>query len=68
MLREKEYIFLSLMIPQEIADEVKQYSSNNMADAANALEHNLMEDILQSKSRRSGSLYLFCFGRVFGGG
>lgn len=43
MLREKEYIFLSLMIPQEIADEVKQYSSNNMADAANALEHNLME-------------------------
>ena len=37
MLREKEYIFLSLMIPQEIADEVKKYSTNNMADAANAL-------------------------------
>lgn len=43
MLREKEYIFLSLMIPQEMADEVKLYSFNNMADAANALEHNLME-------------------------
>ena len=43
MLREKEYIFLSLMIPREMADEVKQNSSNNMADAANALEHNLME-------------------------
>ena len=43
MSREREYIFLSLMVPQEMADEVKQNSSNNMADAANALEHNLME-------------------------
>lgn len=43
MSREKEYIFLSLMVPQEMADEVKRNSSNNMADAANALEHNLME-------------------------
>lgn len=31
------------MIPQEMADEVKRNSSNNMADAANVLEHNLME-------------------------
>lgn len=43
MPSEKEYVFLSLMVPQELADEVKQNSSNNMADAANALEHNLME-------------------------
>lgn len=43
MSREKEYIFLSLMVPQEMANEVKRNSSNNMADAANALEHNLME-------------------------
>ena len=43
MSREREYIFLSLMVPQEMADEVKRNSSNNMADAANALEHNLME-------------------------
>lgn len=43
MSREREYIFLSLMVPQKMADEVKQNSSNNMADAANALEHNLME-------------------------
>ena len=43
MSREREYIFLSLMVPQEMADEVKQNSSSNMADAANALEHNLME-------------------------
>lgn len=43
MSKEREYIFLSLMVPQEMADEVKQNSSNNMADAANALEHNLME-------------------------
>ena len=43
MSGEKEYIFLSLMIPQELSDEVKQNSSNNMADAANALGHNLMD-------------------------
>lgn len=43
MSKEREYIFLSLMVPQKMADEVRQNSSNNMADAANALEHNLME-------------------------
>ena len=43
MAEEREYVFLSLMVPQEFADEVKLNSSNNMADAANALEHNLME-------------------------
>ena len=32
MSREKEYIFLSLMVPQEMANEVKRNSSNNMAD------------------------------------
>ena len=43
MAEEREYVFLSLMVPQEFADEIKLNSSNNMADAANALEHNLME-------------------------
>lgn len=43
MNREREYVFLSLMIPQQLADEVKKNSTNTMADAANALEHNLMQ-------------------------
>lgn len=43
MKKEQEYIFLSLMIPQQLAGEVKENSTNTMADAANALEHNLMQ-------------------------
>lgn len=43
MNKEREYVFLSLMIPQQLAGEVKENSTNTMADAANALEHNLMQ-------------------------
>lgn len=43
MNKEREYVFLSLMIPQQLAAEVKENSTNTMADAANALEHNLMQ-------------------------
>lgn len=43
MNKEREYVFLSLMIPQQLAAKVKENSTNTMADAANALEHNLMQ-------------------------
>lgn len=46
MSKEREYIFLSLMVPQELSDEVKHNSFNNMIDAANALEHNLIEGFI----------------------
>ena len=42
MKKEREYVFLSLMIPQQLSGEVRDNSANTMADAANALEHNLM--------------------------
>lgn len=34
------------MVPQELSDEVKHNSFNNMIDAANALEHNLIEGFI----------------------
>ena len=43
MKSEREYVFLSLMIPSELANEVKSNSINTMSDAANALEYNLMK-------------------------
>lgn len=48
MGKEREYVFLSLMIPQKLASEVKQNSINNMPDAANALEHNLMKGFAEN--------------------
>ena len=42
MKTEREYVFLSLMIPQQLSGEVRDNSANTMADAANSLEHNLM--------------------------
>ena len=42
MKKEREYVFLSLMIPQQLSGEVRDNSANTMADAANTLEHNLM--------------------------
>lgn len=50
MSKDREYVFLSLMIPKELASEVKHNSSNNMADAANALEHNLMNGFAENLS------------------
>lgn len=50
MSKDREYVFLSLMIPRELASEVKHNSSNNMADAANALEHNLMNGFAENLS------------------
>ena len=50
MSKDREYVFLSLMIPAELANDVKQNSSNNMADAANALEHNLMQGLAENLS------------------
>lgn len=50
MSKDREYVFLSLMIPEELANDVKQNSSNNMADAANALEHNLMQGLAENLS------------------
>ena len=48
MSKDREYVFLSLMIPKELSSEVKHNSSNNMADAANALEHNLMNGFAEN--------------------
>ena len=39
---EREFVLLSFMIPHELIGEVRKNSINNMPDAANALEHNLM--------------------------
>lgn len=39
---EKDYLFLSLLIPQELEKTVRENSTNYMTDASNALEHNLM--------------------------
>lgn len=50
MSKDREYVFLSLMIPKELASEVKHNSSNNMADAANVLEHNLMNGFAENLS------------------
>ena len=50
MSKDREYVFLSLMIPKELESEVKHNSSNNMADAANALEHNLMNGFAENLS------------------
>lgn len=50
MSKDREYVFLSLMIPKELSNDVKQNSSNNMADAANALEHNLMQGLAENLS------------------
>ena len=50
MSKDREYVFLSLMIPEELSNDVKQNSSNNMADAANALEHNLMQGLAENLS------------------
>lgn len=50
MSKDREFVFLSLMIPKELASEVKHNSSNNMADAANALEHNLMNGFAENLS------------------
>lgn len=50
MSKDREYVFLSLMIPKELTSEVKHNSSNNMADAANALEHNLMNGFAENLS------------------
>lgn len=43
MKNEREYVFLSLMIPQQLSREVKENSINTMVDAANTLEYNLMQ-------------------------
>ena len=50
MSKDREYVFLSLMIPKELASEVKHNSSNNMADAANSIEHNLMNGFAENLS------------------
>lgn len=47
---DKEYVFLSLMIPQDLAENVRANAVNQMAEAANVLEHNLMRGFTKNLS------------------
>lgn len=45
---EKEYVFLSLMVPEQLEKLVRMNSEKTMFDAANVFEHNLVEGLTQN--------------------
>ena len=48
--KEKDYLFLTHMIPKEIEVSVRNKSKNNMPDAANALQWHIYEGLTENLS------------------
>lgn len=51
MSKESSFLFLSLMIPKEIEEQVRKKSKNNMQDAANALQWHIYDGLCANLSK-----------------